>query len=329
MRLFASSTLHPLASSLAILLAFLNAGPIGLRAGEPTTHGGAVEAIEQLSRLEKIEGSYADMAIAASRLIQPALDDEPLRQQIREMAVAAVKAWEAEETPKGKVGALSRVVFETYGFSKPAAAAPVISGEGILQTYLLPGVLKGKRGHCEGLSTVYLLVAEQAELPVSIVNLPIHSLCRVDLEGRKMYVECLSSGALRPARSVQTMNGVKPAAAKSGVYLAPLTKKRFLNLHVNSLAYGLIQQPGGPKPLDMNQMVRLADAIERLEPDRPESLDTAALIHFKAGNVVRARELSKRTVKLAEKLGTVSWVMSHFRKMQRQYRDATPAPSHR
>jgi regulator of sirC expression with transglutaminase-like and TPR domain len=326
MKSFTRNLLFPVAVSFAILLGFLNVGRNGLLAAGPISHEKAVEAIEHLAKSEEVEGSYADMAMAASRLIDPALNDEALRGQIHQMAEAAANAWEAEETPVGKVAALSRVVFQTYGFSKPRGAAPVISGKGFREMYLLPGVLEGKRGFCEGLSTIYLLVAEQANLPVSIVNLPVHTLCRVDLGGREMYVECLSSGTLRSARSTETMNGVTPVAAESGAYLSPLTKKQFLNLHVNSLAYGLIKQTDGPKPLDMNQMVRLADAIQRLDPNRHESLETAALIHFKAGNVDHARKIIDRTVALAEKYGAPGWVLSHYRKMQHRYRDATPDP---
>jgi hypothetical protein len=139
-----------------------------------------------------------------------------------------------------------------------------------------------------------------------------------------MYVECLRSGVVRAGRSTQTMNGAKPAAAESGVYFSSLTKKQFLNLHVNALAYGLIQQPDGPKPLEMSQIVRLADAIERLDPNRPESLETAALIHFKAGNVDRAVEIIRVVVQRAEAYGAPDWVLSHYRKMKWQYRHAMP-----
>ena len=137
-----------------------------------------------------------------------------------------------------------------------------------------------------------------------------------------MYVECLRSGVVRAGRSTQTMNGAKPAAAESGVYFSSLTKKQFLNLHVNALAYGLIQQPDGPKPLEMSEMVRLADAIERLDPNRPESLETAALIHFKAGNVDRAVEIIRVVVQRAEAFGAPDWVMSHYRQMLSKYEDA-------
>jgi hypothetical protein len=137
-----------------------------------------------------------------------------------------------------------------------------------------------------------------------------------------MYVECLRSGVVRAGRSTQTMNGAKPAAAESGVYFSSLTKKQFLNLHVNALAYGLIQQPDGPKPLEMSQIVRLADAIERLDPNRPESLETAALIHFKAGNVDRAVEIIRVVVQRAEAYGAPDWGMSHYRQMLRKYEDA-------
>ena len=315
--------LRPLAVSFAMILAFWTAGQNPLLAAEPDSREKAVREIERLSKAEKIEGSYADMAVAASRVIDPEVNDKALRRQIGEMAKAAARAWDAEDSPEGKIAALSRVVFENYGFSKPQSAAPVVSGKGVRETYLLPGVLNGKRGYCEGLSTVYLLVAKQADLPVSIINLPIHTLCRVDLGDQAMYVECVRNGALCSHRSTETMNGVRAAGKKAGVYLSPLTKKQFLNLHVNALAYGLIQQRGGPKPLEMSQMVRLADAIQRLDPNRPESLETAALIHFKAGNVNRAREIIDRTVRLAEKYGAPSWVLSHYRKMERKYQADT------
>ena len=137
-----------------------------------------------------------------------------------------------------------------------------------------------------------------------------------------MYVECLRSGVVRAGRSTQTMNGAKPAAAESGVYFSSLTKKQFLNLHVNALAYGLIQQPDGPKPLEMSQIVRLADAIERLDPNRPESLETAALIHFKAGNVDRAVEIMRdgnvRGLRIEK--SRLQRSLSHLRDLMRRMR---------
>jgi hypothetical protein len=84
------------------------------------------------------------------------------------------------------------------------------------------------------------------------------------------------------------------AALGSKTYFCALSKRQFLCLQINSIAYGLAKQPSGPAPLDMQQMVRLADLIERLDLDRPESVDTAALIHAQAGDYARAARIDQR-----------------------------------
>jgi hypothetical protein len=147
-------------------------------------------------------------------------------------------------------------------------------------------------------------------------------MCRFDFDDQQIYVENTRQGALRSSKFVETINNASKAAVKSKVYFKPLTKKQFLNLHVNALIYGLIMQPEGPKPLSMKQMVTLAECTERMDPKRPESLETAALIHFKAGNNERAAELIDRTVAAAKTLGAPNWVHSHYLKMQKQYHAA-------
>ena len=320
-RKFRSRVLPGALAWLLLLFAWLVVNPGESSAADGASLERAVAAIEDFSKREAIEGSYFDMALAASRLIDPTLDEKELRAQIDEMAKTASREWEAATTSDAKMKALNRVVFQKYGFARADSPAPIVSGKGVYETYSLPGVLKGKRGHCEGLSTIYLLVAEQANLPVSIVNLPIHSLCRLDLGNKPIYVECLRSGAPRSTAEIHEMNGARPAALKSNVYLSPLTKKQFLCLHLNALAYGLIKQDGGPKPLDMSQMLRLAESIKRLDPNHPESLETAALIHFKAGKPNRAREIIAHAIERAETYGTPRWVMAHYHKMQRQYQN--------
>ena len=120
------------------------------------------------------------------------------------------------------------------------------------------------------------------------------------------------------------MNGLRDAdsAEEAGVYLSPLTKRQLLNLQVNSLAYSLIVQKDGPAPLSMEQMVRLAELIEKLDPHRPESLETAALIHHRSGDNERARRLMGRAVELSRKFGAPGWVLSYYSKKQQEYQRA-------
>jgi regulator of sirC expression with transglutaminase-like and TPR domain len=289
---------------------------------ETSAHEAAIAEIEQLSRAKQIEASYFDMAIAATRIYDPTVDAASLRSQIDEMAKAAQVAWERAKSPEEKAATLSDILFKQFQFRNPRAPAPILTGMGILDTYALPGVLKGKSGYCEGLSTIHLLVAKQAKLPVSIINLPVHTMCRFDFDEKQIYIENTRQGTLRSAQFASAINDATKAAAGSNIYYSPLTKKQFLNLHVNALAYGLIMQPNGPQPLTMKQMVTLAECIERMDPKRPESLETAALIHFNAGNKIKAVELINRTVESAKTLGAPGWVHSHYRKMQQKYQAA-------
>ena len=285
----------------------------------------ALRRLESLSRQGRIEESYLDLSLTVSRVIDPDFSDREIRSQIVEMGKAARSAWQGATTPEAKVAALGDTVFKKFKFRLTPGNAPITEGDQ-LEAYLLPGVVRRKSGFCEGLSVVYVVVAEQAGLPVSAVNVPIHTLCRIDFDdGASYYVECTRSGAPREAKAVRRMNGLKDAAAakKDGVYLTPLSKHQFLNLQVNALAYGLVQQRRGPAPLTMGQLVRLAEVIQRLDPRRPESLETAALIHHRNGDSQRALQVITRAVDLSQKYGAPGWVLAYYRDKQQEYRQAS------
>jgi regulator of sirC expression with transglutaminase-like and TPR domain len=287
----------------------------------------ALRHLESLSRRERIEESYLDLSLAVSRVMNPGLNGREIRSRIVEMGEAARSAWQAATTPQAKVTALSDTVFNKFKFRTTPGNAPITEGDQ-LEAYLLAGVVRRKSGFCEGLSVVYVVVAEQAGLPVSAVNVPIHTLCRIDFDdGANYYVECTKSGALCDANAVRRMNGLKDTAAakKDGVYLTPLSKRQFLNLQVNALAYGLVQQKRGPAPLTMGQLVRLAEVIQRLDPRRPESLETAALIHHRNGDSQRALQVITCAVDLSQKYGAPGWVLAYYRDKQQKYRRASRA----
>ena len=279
-----------------------------------------ISKIERISKQDQEDGSYLDMALLASRLINPELDAKAIVQKLDGISKTAEQGWRNAKSNEEKVKALVKAVFATHGFKKAPGQAPMISGRGIYKTYSLPGVLEGKQGYCEGLSTIFMLVSEHVKLPVSIINLPVHTMCRVDIPGSdSIWVECLRQGDIKTEKDVYEGYNLRPAARNSGVYAAPLSKKQFLNLHVNALIYGLIQQEGGIAPFTMKQLTRLADVIVLLDPNRPESLETAALVHFKAGNLIRAQEIIKHAVEQAESLGGPSWVIRYFKKKQQEY----------
>ena len=298
----------------------VNTFALGVDSGDVNSQEEIISKIERIAKKDKEEGSYLDMALLASHLIDPKLDTKAIVKQLDSISKTAEEAWHKAKNNEGKVKALAKAIFETHGFKKAPGQAPVISGIGIYETYSLPGVLQGKKGYCEGLSTIFMLVSERAKLPVSIINLPVHAMCRVDFPGSgPILVECLRQGAIVSEKNVYKDYKLRTGVRNSGVYATPISKKQFLNFHINTLVYGLIKQKAGIAPFTMKQLTRLADVITLLDPHRPESLETAALVHFKAGNVVRAQKIIKHAIEQAELLGGAEWIMRYYKKKQQEY----------
>ena len=74
--------------------------------------------------------------------------------------------------------------------------------------------------------------------------------------------------------------------------------------------------------LQLGQLVRLAEVIQRLDPRQPESLETAALIHHRSGDSQRALQVITRAVDLSQKYGAPDWVLAYYREKQQKYRQA-------
>ena len=279
----------------------------------------AISRLQQLAAQDKVQESCLDLALAAGRVVDPDLDANAVKEQIAKMTEEVRKEAAGKDSPEAKIAALNKVIFQTHGFAVPGSAAPIISGKDGLDLYLLHRFLKTRKAHCEGMATLYLIVGEAAGLPVTICNAPIHSYCRFETGGSHLNIECTDRGSLRSDADRQRMNGAKPAAVGSKTYFCPLSKKQFLCLQINALAYGLAKQDKGPAPLDKKQMVQLAELIANLDPGRPESLDTAALIYSQAGDFRRAAELEKSTLDSAQRYGTTAEILSYFRQTLERY----------
>jgi hypothetical protein len=287
----------------------------------------AIHHLEQIAAKPVIEESCLDLALDAGRVVDPDLDAASVKKQIAAMADEVRAEAAGKETPAEKVAALNKVIYEAHGFSVPPSDAPIISGKNALDLYMLHRFLASRKAHCEGQATLYAVVGEAAGLPVAVCNAPIHSYCQFGTGDAHLNVECTSSGSIRPDARVYRMNGAKPAALGSGVYFSPLTKKQFLCLQINSVAYGLAKQENGPAPLTLKQLVQLADLIQKLDPDRPESLDTVALIYSQAGDYQRAAKIEQHVLECAQRLGTTGSLMNYYRTTLNEYKQKAGEPS--
>ncbi|MBI9019458.1 MAG: hypothetical protein JEZ07_19590 [Phycisphaerae bacterium] len=279
----------------------------------------AIGNLENFARLDESKLDYLEVIIAANEVLYGHDPNDAMTKQIELMAAEAKKIANNSKDYKIQGQALNTVIFKKYGFKKPNTRAPIISGKNVIKQYMLKDVLEHKQAHCEGMSMIYFLVGQKAGFPVEIVNIPIHTYCRVGAGSEKICVELTRNGAFSSESRYLRMNGAKPAAQKSGTYFSGLSKKQFLNLQINSLAYGLITQPQGIKPLNMKQMVRLARLIEKLDPNRPESLDTAALIYYKAGEPAKALKTINHAMVKAKELGNAQFVFAEFAKRQKEF----------
>jgi regulator of sirC expression with transglutaminase-like and TPR domain len=298
--------------------------PLGAVKAADTTRAQAIAHLERLTAKAVLDESHLDLALAVGRVVDPELDTAAIKRQIAAMAKEARQATAGKSTPQEKVAALNKVIFQTHGFGVPTAAAPILSGDKVLDSYMLHRFVKTRLAHCEGLATLYMIISREASLPVEICNAPIHTYCRYEAGGSSVNIECTAQGTTRSDAAIHQLNGAKPAAVGSDIYFRPVTKKQFLGMQINALAYGLAKQEGGPAPLTRQQMVQLAELIEKLDPDRPESLDTAALIHSQAGNPRRATAIEAHVVEIARKYGTTAEIMVYFQETLNAYKQQKP-----
>ena len=178
-RLFAMSVL-----SLAVVLSMnisaadsVPADPV--LAAKPKTIDEAIAAIHTLAGKDESALTYLGCVIAAGRVLQPDLDSAAIEKQVQTIADMVQENAAGETSTDRKIAACNRVIFNKFGFdTDPVAKQSVLNGDGSLDASLLHRVLERKKGVCLGLTTLYLVVAERANLPIYAVHAPNHIFCR-------------------------------------------------------------------------------------------------------------------------------------------------------
>jgi regulator of sirC expression with transglutaminase-like and TPR domain len=93
---------------------------------------------------------------------------------------------------------------------------------------LIDGVLARKKGHCVGLATVYLILAEELGLPINAVATPRHVFLRWDGGHFRRNIELFQEGrSVSDATYIQDQK-IPKESIERGVFLAPLSRKEFL-----------------------------------------------------------------------------------------------------
>ncbi|MBI3830031.1 MAG: hypothetical protein HY291_10965 [Planctomycetes bacterium] len=285
----------------------------------------AIAAVQEIAKKDERELTYLNVVLAACRIYEPNLDPIKIGKKVDEIAQRAKEDAAKATTGSAKIAAVNKVIYEEFGFGPDKSAAKSqISGEGALDASLLNRVLERKVGICLGLSTIYLVVAERAGLPVYAVHAPGHIFCRYDDGKEKFNIECTAGGKTLTDAMVCRVTGATPAARSNpnSPYFRAVGKKGVLSDQLNNLAYDLASRKEGPAPFTMQQLADLIDLAVKLEPNCHDVLDSAALIHFKNGEAVRALAICDQAVALSKEFGTKQEVSDEYEKRHKEYEEA-------
>jgi len=288
----------------------------GANAADAAGAAGVEEAVREIERcVDRPPATFLEAALAANRLAQPKLKAEQIERLIRELAGKVKRAAGKKFTSETQLIALNEVLFEQEGFHAPEKPAPLFEGKA-LDFYALPTVLQKRAAYCEGLALVYVLVGREAGLPVSVLRAPAHVFCRFKLEDRSVNIECTAGGRETTDDELIENSGAKPAARVSGVYFCELTARGILALQLNSVTYNMVTHKTRRTQLSPDQWKRVASVLLRLQPNDPETLNTAATIYLLNNDRFTAEMLHRRTLDQVKSFGAPEVLKAGLRKSQ-------------
>ncbi|MGC8940987.1 MAG: tetratricopeptide repeat protein, partial [Candidatus Nanoarchaeia archaeon] len=118
----------------------------------------------------------------------------------------------AGKQPEEIISEINSYLFKEQGFSYN-------------DNFFLNKVLDDKKGSCEGLSTLYLALAEQLDLPIYGITLPEHVAVRWDDSKFKRNIETTDEGIEVFDSDYRKKYNISQKSIKEGVYLRNLSKK--------------------------------------------------------------------------------------------------------
>jgi tetratricopeptide (TPR) repeat protein len=171
-------------------------------------------------------------------------------QTLEHLARAARTALE-RRGPESPIDVLNRVVFDEEAFRREVDDTD-------LGYVLLPSVLRGRRGSCVGLGTLYLVLGELLTIPMQGVTVPGHFFVRVRDGEEWRNVELLRRGQEEPTEWYRTRWPLPDTTVP--IYDRPLTEDEVV---------GVVEYDGGN---ELRRHGRIADArraFERAVADFP------------------------------------------------------------
>lgn len=229
-------------------------------------------------------------ALLIAREVHPALDIashlKTLDRLGEKLAVELTRAGSA----RARLDTLKSFLFEVENYRLPT--------QDDASSFLLPDVLKNKRGNCLGLSVLCLALAERAGLKLHGVPVPSrlsgpgHLLVRYDDGRTRINFDPTEKGAAHPDDHYRKLFKLRPAEIKKGYILGNATAKDVLNL--------LLVNLGGDRVVsgraeDALPLLRQAIAVN---PKYAPAYNNLGAAHLELGDWENAEKAYRKAIEL-------------------------------
>lgn len=235
-----------------------------------------------------------DFALAACRIAaseDPSVDEASAYDEVSVLGIRLKRRIAGIRDPGDRVLAANAFIFSDEGFGVDVGDRRR-AAEGLL----LPRVLERRRGHCVGLSSLYVALSERAGLPLHAVRLPRHIFVRYDDGFCRINIEPTRRGASYPDEYYVRRYDLSPDRVARGLYLGNLTKREFLIeiLHnVGNYRYALGQVNAAIERVDRATQAHDAHAAAHL---------AKGFFHHRQGDYQRAIHEYRRAIEVDPEL---------------------------
>lgn len=144
---------------------------------------------------------------------------------------------------------------------------------------------------CDGLSFVYLAVAEALDLHLAAVRTPEHVFVRLYLNNRYLNFDTINRGSYTDS-FYENFFEISKQAIKKGVYLRSLDRKEVLSIEYHNIALLLFRRG------HLNKAIRYLEKAAELDQSFPGVYNDLGNTWLKKGDLDKALEHFKKTVEL-------------------------------
>ena len=152
-------------------------------------------------------------------------------------------------------------------------------------------ILKNKKGICLSLSLIYLIIAEQLNLPIYGILMPGHMYVRYESSGRSgINVETTFSG--KEFYDYFSYSGIDILNKEKVIYGKKLNKQQVISAYLNNI--GIIFMLKN----EIEKSKIIYDKILQIMPDLPEVYNNIACIYIRKKNFIKAEDTLKMVIEI-------------------------------